>query len=300
MLRYDACVTRILPLCTLLLASVGLVAEALPAVDQTRNARAIDSALMFAPDGEQLRLAATGLEEPLADLLWLRTVLLFGANFGTETDDTWIEWLRRMVQAVNTLDPRWRTAYFYGGSLLRVSGDIDGADGVFRRAREHLPEDPFFPFSLGMNAYLYRDAPVEAGQLLGEASRLPGAPPWYAAAAAAMKEEGGQRAAGIRFLEEVRQTTDNPAIREDAERQLGKLRHNALVATWAEACRAHLRETGRPLSSPEDLVRLGFTLPENPRGDAWMVAADGVVRSQVADAERYRRLVMAEMRLIRR
>ncbi|MDP2312477.1 MAG: hypothetical protein Q8P41_06190 [Pseudomonadota bacterium] len=287
----------------LLLLALGggaLVATALPGVDGTRQARTIDQALLFVPDGEQVRLVATGFEEPLADLFWVRTVLMFGERYDTERGGTWTEWLRRMIRAVNTLDPTWRTAYFYGGTILRVTGEIDGSNQVFEEARRNIPTDPFFPFSLGMNAYLYDEDPDAAARLLAEAAALPGAPSWYAAAAAAMHQTGGQRATGIRFLEEVRATTSDPAIRGDAERQLGRLRHNALVDTWTDACRRYRDETGHALASPAALTGLGIDLPENPRGDPWVIGADGVVRGADAEAERYRRALQGELRLLGR
>jgi hypothetical protein len=288
----------VLPLAAVL--GAALSAFALPAVDTTRDVRTADQALLFVPDPGQLKLAAMGFEEPLASLFWVRTVLVFGDRFDTESGDQWTLWMRRMVQAVNTLDPTWRTAYFYGGTLLRVLGDIEGSDAVFQDARTNLPRDWFFPFSLGMNAYLYRDDPATAARYLADAALLPGAPSWYAAAAAAMQQKSGQRAAGIQFLQEVRASTDNPAIRADAERQLGRLRHNALVEQWIDACRRYREEHHAPLPSPQALAELGFPLPPNPREDAWVVGRDGVVRSAGAEQERRKKTIELEFRLVGR
>lgn len=282
-----------------LVAALGALAvdTSLPRADATRVVRTADQALLFVPDAGTVRTAAMGFEEPLADLFWVRTVLVFGERFGAAGGGAWLEWLERMIEAVHTLDPGWRTPYFYGGTILRVSGDIDGSDAVFAAARENLPDDPFFPFSLGMNAYLYRDDAATAAELIGAAAELPGAPSWYSAAAAAMRQRSGQRAAGIQYLEEVRRTTTDPAIQADTERQLARLRHNDLVDGWAEACRTW-RDAHGPLAAPEEIARLGFALPPNPRGDAWVVGADGVVRSAAAEKERYRRALIAEKKLL--
>ncbi|MFN7145710.1 MAG: hypothetical protein ACK4YP_18180, partial [Myxococcota bacterium] len=282
-----------------LVAGLGALAvdTSLPRADATRVARTADQALLFVPDAHMVRAASTGFEEPLADLFWVRTVLVFGERFGTEAGDAWLQWLGRMIEAVYTLDPKWRTPYFYGGTILRVSGDVDGSDAVFQAAHANLPDDPFFPFSLGMNAYLYRDDARVAVELIGRAAELPGAPSWYSAAAAAMRQQSGERAAGIQYLEEVRRTTTDPAILADTDRQLARLRHNDLVETWADACR-RWRDANGPLSAPGEIARLGFTLPPNPRGDAWVVGADGVVRSEGAEKERYRRLLIEERKIV--
>jgi hypothetical protein len=268
----------------------------LPAVDATRTARNIDQALLFVPETTHLRAAAFGFDEPLADLLWVRAILTFGERYGTEGGG-WLTWLGRMIEAVCTLDPGWRTPYFYGGSMLRASGDIAASDLIFEAGRANLPDDPYFPFSLGMNAYLYRQDHAAAAAFLEEAAACPDAPFWYASAAAAMHQDAGDRGVGIRYLREVRDSTQDPNIRADAERQLGRLMHNELVDLWAPACRARKAERG-PLPAPEDLRELGFDLPENPRGDAWIVGSDGVVRSEGAEDERVRDLRLAELRLI--
>lgn len=284
-----------------LIAVLGgsLSASALPRVDAVREGRAIDQALIFVPEPEALAHAASGFEEPLASLAWVRTVLIFGDHYGKATDGVWLEWLRRMLRTVYTLDPSWRTVYFHGGSMLRASGDVAGSDAVFEAGHLALPQDPYFPFSLGMNAYLHHRENDEAARWLDMAARLPGAPPWYAAATAAMKSRDGDRLAGIRYLEEVLLSTDDPATRADAEWQLARLRHEELVASWQEACRRRRERVG-PLPAPAALAELGFPLPTNPRGDDWIVGADGVVRSEGAERDRVRLARRAEWAFVGR
>lgn len=282
-----------------ILFASAVVAETGPRVDATRTVRGIDEKLVLVPDASDVKLAATGFEEPLSSLMWVRAILTFGANFGAHTDPSWHEWFRRMVETTSTLDSYWRTPYYYGGTLLRVLGNVEASDAVFAAAHAARPEDPFFPFSLGMNAYLYREDPDEAARWLRIAAATPNAPPWYESAAAAMLKHSGQRAAGIRYLEDVLRDAQDPATRADAERQLGRLRHDDLVDSWAEACRAWRDQNG-PLASPDELARLGIELPPNPRGDAWIVGADGVVRSEAAEKERIRRRLMAEWAIVRR
>ena len=86
---------------------------------------------------------------------------------------------------------------------------------------------------------------------------------------------------------------------ESLEYQRGKLRHNELVSGWEAACLAWMDAHG-PLATPMALSTLGFALPENPRGDAWVVGADGVVRGQAAEAERLRKRRMEEWKLLRK
>ena len=280
------------------LAGAALTAVSLPAADRTRQAREIDNALIFVPDPAQLRAASSGYEEVVADLLWVRAVILFGDRYDRDESPEWLAWMRRMIRAVNLLQPKWRTSFFYGMALLRVEGDIEGSNEVLQDAVAHFPNDPLFPFSLGMNAYLYDGDPAAAAPWLEKAAALPGAPAWYAAAAAAMHRDAGSREAGIRYLQDVLATTDNEAVRASTLRQLRRLQADVMEDSWRDLCLRFREEMGRPLSSPAELERYaGRKLPENPRQDAWIVGLDGVVRSEGANRDRLRRLRMKEWAL---
>lgn len=270
---------------------VGLLAAALtwhagPAVDQTRTSRHRAATFRFVPDPGQTRMAATGFEEVLADLMWVRAVLVFGDAMEGHQEAETSAWLRTMVDTVNTLDPSWRTAYYYGGVTLRVLGDVDGSDIVFKRGAAALPEEAFFPFSVGMNAFLYRKDPTAAAEWLAEAASRKNAPRWYHSAAASMKQRGGSIDAGLQYLREQLESTTDEAVRDNILYKIGELEHDKLVEAWTEPCREYRRRVGRALARPGDLKLAGISLPANPRGDAWVVGLDGVVRSEGAEANR--------------
>ncbi|MDP2307649.1 MAG: hypothetical protein Q8P18_16620 [Pseudomonadota bacterium] len=296
MLRQQA---ALLALLALLLSGATAASQAQPRADATRLRRAADQVVAFAPDGAQVRIVASGFEEPLADLFWVRAILMFGENFSHEAPEHWREWFLRTLEAVTALDPTWRTPYYYGGTLLRVLDDIEGSDLIFTRATESRPDDFFFPFSLAMNAYLYREDTATATMWMDRAAHLPGAPTWYASAAAGMHRRGGDRKAAVAYLQDVLRTTDNPAIAEEARGQIARMVHDELVDGWTEACLAHLAATGAPLPSPEAIATLGIALPVNPIGDAWVVGADGVVRSAAFEQKRIEKARSAELQLLR-
>lgn len=287
-----------------LLGILGLVAwlgalQAGPRADLTRIVRQREADLSFVPDPVQTRVAATGFEEAIADLFWVQTIIVFGGAELGEVDAPTTEWMRRMIETVNELDPSWRTAYYYGGVTLRVLGDVEGSDEVFERGTKALPDESFCPFSIGMNAFLYRDDPVTAARWLALAGSRENAPRWYHAAAAAMQKRGGSIEAGLHYLREVLQSTTNESVRKNTLYQIGRLEHDQLVATWAEACRAWRERTGSALAVPEDLARVGFTLPPNPTEGSWVVGGDGVVRADGEEAKRLRKLRIAELRMIK-
>lgn len=276
------------------------VAVSQPLADITRTQRAASNPLVFAPDGPMLRAASLDQEEPLADLLWIRAVLVFGERWKADLDPTWIQWLRGTVLAVTDLDPSWRSPYFYGGSLLRVLGDIDGSDEVFKRGADNVPADGYFAFSYAMNQYLYHDDAAAAADWLDRAAREPQAVRWYTAAAGAMRSNGGDREGAIAYLEGRQHDDLSDPERADVEMQLGRLYHDRLAESFSPLCKAYEQQRGEPPRSPAELFEwAGAPIPVNPRGDEWVVGGDGCVRSLGAEATRLVRLRKAESKLLK-
>ncbi len=279
------------------LAAAVVVGLAQPRADATRRERQLDSELYFQPSAEGVRLAASGFEEAIADGMWVRATLIFGERYASDDSVLWHAWLTSVIGVVSHLDPGWRTPYLYGGGMLSAVGLTTEAADVYERCSRELPDDYWCPFARGMNDLLYNDDPAAAARWLAVAAERPGAPTWYGAAAAAMRSRAGQRKAGVAYLKEQLATTDNEGVRRSLEYQLGRLQHDELVAGWTEECVAR-RESGRRLRNPEELPPKGFSLPDNPRGDAWVVGADGVVRSAGAEVERVRRVRRQEWALL--
>ena len=282
-----------------LFASVAVAASSQPHADATRRVRNLDAVLVFLPSAEGVRMSSSGFEEVAADLMWVRTVLLFGERYGSSEDPAWVEWLSRMIGTVTELDPRWSTPYTYGGAMLRVVGAIDASSAVFARCTEERPDDAWCPLSRGMNDLIYNEDPGTAAEWVAIAATRKSAPAWYGGLSAALRDKAGSRHAGLAYLDEQLATATDRAVIESLEYQRGKLLHNELVAGWESACLAW-REDHGPLATPGDLSRLGFVLPDNPRGDPWVVGADGIVRGEGAEAERLRGQRREEWKLLHR
>jgi hypothetical protein len=297
--EYDLGVNRLV-FSAVIISGVGVVAASQPLADVTRRERAIDTALVFAPDGKMLRAATLDQHEPVADLLWIRTVLVFGERWNADPDPTWITWLRGSIYAVSELDPRWRTPYFWGGSLLRILDDIEGSDAVFLAGIKNLPDDYYFPFSYGMNLYLYHDDAAGAAGWIELASRLPNGVPKYAGLAAKLRSTGGDRSGAIAYLLERKQEATDDTEIADLDLQLGHLYHDRLVDELMPSCKAYRAAKGQaPLSSADFFAWANIATPDNPRGDAWIIGTDGCVRSASAETARIRRLRTAERSYLR-
>lgn len=248
------------------------------AVDRARSEPDLATRARYLPSSRAVAVASMGYELPLAHLMWVRTVLTFVDIIDGKLSNGG-PWLRAILDSTTTLDPYWRTAYFYGGGMLRVLGDIDGSDEVYADGMAWLPSDPFFPFSIGMNAYLYRSDNERAFRYLDRASRMEGAPAWYRAAAAGFLDEKGHRLAAIRYLEEEMANERRPEVLRAIRPKYLTLVHDELAERIEEARASWERREGRPLT---DLASLG-DLPADPFEEGWFIAPDGRVRSTARD-----------------
>lgn len=268
----------VLPVAVVLLGAVG-AHLAQRGADSARFADGDDDISLYDPRGEALRVAAMGSHTMLADTMWVRTVLRFDETFRDATPAK-VQWFYRSLDATADLDPSWRTVYLYGGGFLRLFGEIDASDDLYRRGMENLPDDPFFPFSIGMNAYLHRDDPETAATFLAQAASMESAPAWYHAAAAAFLQDKGQRQAALKYIDEQLEAEPRQEVRESLQKKRQMLIHEELSdRLTAEMARVE-QATGQPLRDP---AQLG-SLPPDPFGGQWIVAPDGVIRSDVEDA----------------
>jgi hypothetical protein len=231
------------------------------------------------PEGGPLRVASLGYHGPLADLMWLRGVLRF-VDVYDDPQRRGRPWLRASLLAADTLDPGWRTLYTYGATLLRSVDDVEGSDILLSRGRAAFPTDAFFPFSLGMNAYLYRDDVASTVQWLQLAASLPGAPSWYAAAAAGFLDQRGQREAALRYLDDQLAATTRPEERAALEGRKARLLHDHYVDAIARRRAAVEERLGRRITAVAELGEL----PADPTGGVWVIGEDGVVRGSLEEA----------------
>ncbi len=282
------------------LGAGALTHQAHRSADTLRRETDVETELLFLPSPTTFEVATLGYHEPVADLLWIRAVLLFGEYHGADPDPAWGDWLAGMLEAISALDPTWRTPYNYGGTMLRSVGALDASDKLFTLGLEALPDDAYFPFALGMNHYLHRGDTETAVHWINVAADKPSAPQWYKVAAAGLLAKQDMIPVAIRFLEDQRASTTDPTLLAMIDERLVKLRHDRLVQLLEEARSAYRARFGRDIETPADLERLGRTLPDDPLGGRWIIGAQGTVVSDVRDAREAERARRLERALLKR
>ena len=246
--------------------------------DPERWAQASELRQIFVPSPDATKVASMGFNMVVADLLWIRAVLLF-VDFLEAENEEGVHWTHTVLKTVGTLDPAWRTPFFYGGGMLRLLEHIEGSDEIFSDGMKAFPHDAYFPFSLAMNAYLHHKDLDLAVEYLQKAAALPGAPRWYRSAAAEFISRRGQRTTALLYLKEQIQNANSERERVLLDNKYKSLQHEQ-VAEMLQGRQEQWEEYhGRPLESIERIA----PLPPDPLGGEWIVAVDGKVRSSVHD-----------------
>lgn len=215
-----------------------------------------DEDLYYLPAARQLEVASLGYREVLADLIWIRALLLI-ADVRRGQDH---EWIIRYLDAITTLSPKFRRAYVWGGVAFVYTGEdlsrdmIDRAVAVYRQGLEHYPEDHELLFGAGMMLLRdvsttdgYTEAEVAASKregaaLLRKAAAF-GAPPvvrQYAATLVSDPATGDEMA--LSFLESQYLETDDEDYRRLLERKIAELADEGRLARLDEIRGAFLRE----------------------------------------------------------
>jgi hypothetical protein len=249
-------------------------------VDEVRRVDGPMAQRVFMPSPEAMRVASLGYGSVVADLFWVRSVLLFVDFLEKEEPEDAI-WLHTILKTVGTLDPLWRTPFFYGGGMLRLLSDVDRSDDIYEDGMASFPEDPFFPFSIAMNAYLYRDDLDRVVSHLKIAAALPTAPKWYQSAAAGFINKKGERRAALKYVREQIEYANSDREREILEQKYRSLLYDEIVVGLeASQERWEASENG-PMREPEALGEL----PPDPLGGEWIIAPDGKIRSSIRETE---------------
>ena len=226
--------------------------------------------IRYLPSGELLKIVALGYDSLLADVFWIRATLLFGQRYG-QGDRSWYGWLYHMLDLATDLDPGFKAAYKYGGTMLRIDGVfVDQSSMIFAKGARALPDEWYFPFSIAMNYFLYKEKPEVAARHMLEAARKGTGPFFLSNLAASMLSESRELDAALTFLEEEVRTVRDERARRAVEVKVIEVRYLIGRRDAGEVIAEYRRRSGGEPDLPEDVAALGLALPPDPLGGRWV------------------------------
>jgi hypothetical protein len=203
--------------------------------------------LSYYPSGEFLRPATLGFAEAAADIAWFRAVQYYGEHRFTDNRFTRME---QVFDILTTLSPGFLAAYEFGSFALAQEGnDFPAAERLMLKGLAANPRSGELAFQAGFLYYIrtggrdYR----HAAEYFAQAARQADAPPAAARFAAFARQQSGDLEMAYELWQQVEATSQNPYMKEMAEKQLRTIRA-ALAAGRPDLAI-------RPLPTPRVIVR---------------------------------------------
>jgi hypothetical protein len=228
---------------TMLVACLVFVVAALAQRAQVDAARRLLPAvspleeLAYYPSGTWLTQASVGYAAAWSDLLWLRAVQYYGHHRQVDNEFTK---MAHVFDIITTLDPRFQSAYVFGGTALCQEGhQFEAGVALLEKGMRNNPTNWVYPFELGFVHYVGRRNLTRATFDFAQAARQPEAPDFCQRFAAWSGQRAGYEAVAFELWKQVAETTDNAVLRDKAIEHLRALcrgtGQEANLEAWARA-----------------------------------------------------------------
>ncbi|MCP4869676.1 MAG: hypothetical protein GY898_13265 [Proteobacteria bacterium] len=232
--------------------------------------RVVDE-VKYLPTGRALKATSLGYEQFVADMLWIRTTLLFGKRYASQDHD-WYSWVFHMIDLATDLDPEFKAAYKYGGTMLRSEGVfIDQSSLIFGKGMVHRPDLWELPFGIGMNYFMFKDDRETAARYIAMAAKTGKGPFYLRNLAASLQSDSGDLDSALIFLQ-----TDLESIpesqkkaREAVEVKIIELKYLIARRDAMDVVTEFRRLTGDLPENPADVASRGLELPRDPFLGQW-------------------------------
>ncbi|MSP26392.1 MAG: hypothetical protein EXR75_14815 [Myxococcales bacterium] len=201
------------------------------------------------PPPPVIAVLSLGYKSAVADILWAHVLVTQGLYV---LERRRFENLTRLYDAINTLDPSWRTPYLLVDALMTLQTaavsvrEVVETREILERGVKHRPFDTDIWLNLGQfvgfiapSSYFDETPemiPVwrrEGAVYLARAAEIggdEGNAGWQSIGGASILAAAGERDAALRFLERAYAVTEDPELKTDIERRLRRLVGEAAAA----------------------------------------------------------------------
>lgn len=179
---------------------------------------------LYLPSGKFVKEMSISYREVVADVLWMSAIQYYG-DFRKGNHD--LRYFRGLIDLVTTLDPHFSFAYRFGALVISEdTGALEEGMDLLKLGMARNPRSWQLPFEVGFLNYVNGGDRQVAGRYFELASKMPGAPESTERFAAFVYSKAGDRESSMRIWEEYMETTDNPHLKELAERYIEKLKQS--------------------------------------------------------------------------
>jgi tetratricopeptide (TPR) repeat protein len=184
--------------------------------------------VLYLPSGRFVEQASLQYRNLAADILWFRMVQYYGGYRMGEND---LALFSHLADVITDLDPQFTFAYVFGALIIAEDlGRFDRGIQFLEKGIAQNGDDWWLHFELGFLHYIYAHDYERALRCFQQAASLPNTDPIAARFAAFVAAKAGHIETSIAMWEELARTSDNPYIRDLAERYIEKLRRGEFRA----------------------------------------------------------------------
>lgn len=176
---------------------------------------------LYLPSGKFINKLSLGYKQVVADMVWFSAIQYYGDyRKGNHS----LAYFEGLIDIVVNLDPHFVFAYIFGAWVISEDmGNFRKGMDVLKRGMAENPSSWRLPFEIGFLHFANRVDYKVAGRYLDLAARVPNAPENVRRFAAFAYSKAGDEEAALRLWEAYKEYTDNPYLKELADKYIQEL-----------------------------------------------------------------------------
>jgi hypothetical protein len=179
---------------------------------------------LYLPSGRFVSEMSIGYREIVADIVWMQAIQYYG-DFRKGNHD--LKYFRGLIDIVTMLDPHFTFAYLFGALVISEDvGALEEGTDLLKAGMARNPQSWQLPFEIAFLNYINGGDRLVAARYFELASKMPGAPESTERFAAFVYSKAGNDDSSVRIWEEYKEHTDNPYLKELAERYIEKIKNS--------------------------------------------------------------------------
>lgn len=230
-----------------------------------------------------LKITSLDFDGLVSDVLYLKALVYYGSTFDGQkrrkVNDWEYDWLYNILKASSDIDPYFLDPYFLANGVLTWEANrVRETNTLLEKGSRYRDWDYWLPFFIGFNYYYFLHDNDKAAEYLMQASKKPGADPFYGYFAARLAYKGNRTENAIIFLEGILKTTKDLSMRKDYDIRLEALKKmydlEKAVVIYKERIGVYPEKIG-------DLIekRIIDRIPGDPYGGEFYINKDGSVKT---------------------
>jgi hypothetical protein len=197
-------------LCVILL--VAAASYFLRRADAAKSADWASDELTYLPSGKFLKPMVLDQDAAAADLLWIRGMIYFADAY---LEGKSYRWLGHILEIVTTLNPRFRPAYEFAGTVLtKRQGELPRSLALMRKGMDEFPADWKLRVYASMAQLSLDSNYVLAAEYLKPVTLDTNVPDYIRVLAASLLRKGAGRTMALLFLADRYLHSNNAIYRE--------------------------------------------------------------------------------------